>query len=261
MKTLFEFILNKKVEQEETVVTETDGKKISTTSIIVKEIPVKVAIKKPTRDLVDEAKLFYAVQSSKAHQKGVISKVLLQKRLANDGGILSEREKAEFGQLYLNFFEKQKEYFLLDSRNFDELSQEEKDSKKKLQGEIGELGQKISAFESNNSSMFENTVEAYADNQTMRFYILSLSYVQKLDENNNPKDEFTPLFGTGDYDSKLKMYDKLEEDEDKFYLKSIKILASLISYWYIGSAQTTEDFQKLYDAYNSELAARDEKPE
>lgn len=263
MKTLFEFTINKKVEVEETetvTTIEEGGAEVKTTKTktIEKEIPVKLAIKKPTRDLVDAGKLFFAVKTSEAYKEGVISEVLLQKRLANDGGALSEREKSEFGDLYLNFFQKQQEYSLLNEKNFDDLTEEEKFKKKSIFGELGLLSQKISIFQSNHSAMFENTVEAYARNHSLRWWVLHLCYTQKLNDKNETQPDFVPLYGVGDYNAKLKVYDSLEEKEDVFYIESIKRLANLIGNWYQNNANSPEEFQKLLDAYNSEEKSNEE---
>lgn len=254
MKTLFEFEELKKVETEETIISQEEGKEVKTIKIVEKEISVKIAIKKPTRELIDEGKLFYAVETSKAHQRGIISEVLLRKRLTNDGGTLSEREKEEFGTLYLSFYELQSEYFLLDNRNFDELSDNEKERKKELKIKLGELTQKINAFEQANSQIFENTVEALARNASMRWWILQTAYMQKIDDKGNVKDEYVPIFGAGDFNSKLKNYDDLEEKSEEFYIKAIKKLAFLCSNWYVNQANTREEFQKLADNYDKELA-------
>lgn len=258
MKTLFEFTLPKMVESEEIEITKDEkDNEVKTIKIVEKEIAVKVAIKKPTRELTDAGKLFYAVKSSEAHQAGVISEMLLQKRIANDGGSLNESEKKEFGDLYLTLFQKQQSFYELDSKSFDELTEEQKENKKKLATEIGELSQRVSIFQANHSQIFENTVEAYARNHSMRFWILQLSYVEKIDDKGVPKGEFLPLFGVGDYNQKLKVYDDLEEKDDAFYLKAIRKLANLISYWYINQAQSAEDFKKLSDAYDNEMKANE----
>lgn len=253
MKSLFKFTLPKKVETEETIITQEEGKDVKTIKIVDKEIPIIVAIKKPTRELIDDGKMFYAVETSKAHQNGVISEVLLRKRLMNDGGVFSESEKAEFGTLYLNFFELSQEYNLLDSKNFDTLTEPEKEKKKLVKNQIGDLAQKISIFESNNSQLFENTVETLARNASMRWWILQLLYIQKVDEKGIPKDEYLPLFGVGDYKKKLDVYDKFEESNDEFYFKTIKKGARLISHWYMNQANTEVEFKVLSDSYDSEL--------
>ncbi len=257
MKTLFEFTLPKRVETEETITTEVDGKKVTTTSTVIKEIPLKLAIKKPTRDISDAGKLFYSVKISEALKEGVISEVLLRKRLTNDGGALSDLEKAEFGELYLSLFQKQSEYSEIDKKAFNDLTDKEKELKKSLTADIGVLSQKLSNFESNHSQLFENTAESYARNHTMRWNILQLAYVQKLNDKNEPQADFVPLFPGNDYNAKLKSYDNLEESEDPFYIKAVRKLAHLISYFYIQVANTPEEFMKLSMSYDNELAANE----
>lgn len=253
MKTLYEFTINKNVEKEvEAVAVGADGKEVKGLKLVTEEVPVKIAIKKPTRQMADDSSLFYSVKLSEATKAGVLSHALFRKRLASDGGSLTEKEQKEFGDLYTAYFDKQSQITNLNSKKSEELTNEEKSQKETLTIEIGNLVQKISNFENVNSQLFENTSESYANRHRLRWWILNLIYIQKIDVKGNLLTDLEPLFNAPDYDKKLDIYDKKEEEADGFYVKVIRKAAFLINYWYGNQANTEEDFIKLAKEFDSD---------
>ena len=68
--------------------------------------------------------------------------------------------------------------------------------------------------------------------------MLNISYIKE-------GEDFTAFFGEGDYEKKLAVYDDYEELEDFFKKEAMSKLAYFISLWYMGKANSAEDFKNL----------------
>ena len=75
----------------------------------------------------------------------------------------------------------------------------------------------------------------------------------------NPEDNDTvkPIFEGENYAAKLSAYDVIEEDGSEFQEDVIKKLVYYVSYWYVGQAQTEEEFKEVLKALE-ETGAADE---
>ena len=102
-----------------------------------------------------------------------------------------------------------------------------------------ELRQQLTDFEMAQSSLFEQTAENRARNKTILWWTLQLSHLQSEDG----KEE--PVFTGENYDSKLDSYDALEESEDEFHEELLRKLVYYVSFWYVGKAQSQEEFEML----------------
>ena len=112
MKRLHSFTVTKEVEVVKKDESENDkGEKVITERTELEKKPQYFFIRKPTRALYDDAELFYAVKMSEGIKAGLLTKALLAKRYENDGGPLSEGEVERYGELYVDFYQRQTEYF------------------------------------------------------------------------------------------------------------------------------------------------------
>ena len=109
MKIMFEFTIDKEEEEVEEIETSQNekGEEVKITKKVKKNVPVNLAIRKPTRGLFDEAELFYGVKLSEGIKAGLLTRALLAKRFSNDGGIFSETDKEEYTKLYVSLFDLQ----------------------------------------------------------------------------------------------------------------------------------------------------------
>jgi hypothetical protein len=246
MKKLYEFSINKEVEVKETTNEKNEkGEEIQVSKNVKKELPQKYFIKKPNRGLFDEAELFYGVRLSEGIKAGLLTRALLAKRFTNDGGIFSEIDKEQYTSLYLKLFQLQNE--------FQRLSVKEKNKEEELQynnliKDIAESREKIQDYEFAQASLFDQTAENRARNKTIMFWVLNLSYKE------NDNGAFSPVFGDGAFEDKLKEYDRLEETSDPFFEKLCQKLVLLISFWYMGRASTQEEFEKLFNLEENKSA-------
>jgi hypothetical protein len=246
MKKLYEFSINKEVEIKETTNEKNEkGEEIEVSKNVKKELPQKYFIKKPNRGLFDEAELFYGVRLSEGIKAGLLTRALLAKRFTNDGGIFSEIDKEQYTSLYLKLFQLQNEFQRLSVK---EKSKEEELQYNNLIKDIAESREKIQDYEFAQASLFDQTAENRARNKTIMFWVLNLSY------KDNDNGTFSPVFGDGAFEDKLKEYDKLEETSDPFFEKLCQKLVLLISFWYMGRASTQEEFEKLFNLEENKSA-------
>jgi hypothetical protein len=246
---MFEFDIyhEKEIDKVETSTNE-KGEEVKTTSKVKTTVPVKLAIKKPTRSLFDEAELFYGVRLSEGIKAGLLTRALLAKRFNNDGGVLSDEEQKEYNELYLEFFNLQSEFQKLSIKEESIRNDEEKENLKVVVVKMNNARERLQKYEMAQANLFEQTAENRARNKTIMWWVLQLSLIQSEDK------KFKELFGEGSYEEKLKKYDDIEESDSNLEKLALQKLLYLISFWYIGRAASQEEFEKLLN-----IAKKDEE--
>lgn len=249
MKTMFEFdIFQEKEIEKVDVSTNEKGEEVKVTSKVKTTVPVKLAIKKPTRSLFDEAELFYGVRLSEGIKAGLLTRALLAKRFNNDGGVLSDEEQKEYNELYIEFFNLQNEFQKLSIKEESIRSDEEKENLKSVIAKMNNARERLQKYEMAQANLFEQTAENRARNKTIMWWVLQLSLIQGDDR------KFKELFSEGSYEEKLKRYDEIEESDSNLEKLALQKLLYLISFWYIGRAASQEEFEKLLN-----IAKKDEE--
>jgi hypothetical protein len=252
MKTMFEFdIYHEKEIDKVEISTNEKGEEVKTTSKVKTTVPVKLAIRKPTRSLFDEAELFYGVRLSEGIKAGLLTRALLAKRFNNDGGVLSDEEQKEYNELYLDFFNLQNEFQKLSIKEESIRTEEEKKAIQNNIEKMNDARERLQKYEMAQANLFEQTAENRARNKTIMWWVLQLSLIQ--DESKKFKD----LFNEGSYEDKLKRYDEIEESESNLEKIALQKLLYLISFWYIGRAASQEEFEKLLNISKKEEKSKE----
>lgn len=223
-----------------------DGNEIQQFKTIEKEVPLKCALKRPNRRLYEDGELFYSVELSRFIQAGMLTKTLLAKRFADDGGALSGKDQEYYSELYslLHVKEQEIQRIQLDTDNV-------KKRAKKLQNlllEVTAIRQKLVEFESSQAALFDQTAEHKARNRTILWWVLNLSYIKPPE--GDEKSEFEAVFGGDTLDDKLAAYDEVEEGEDfqegasqEHIGLALKKFAYFTSFWYSGQAVDKKGFE------------------
>ena len=252
MKKLYEFTLKEKVTNKvEEKSTDKDGNEVTITKDKTEEVDRVVFLKKPSRSMFDEAELYYGVQLSEGIKAGLLTRALLAKRFSNDGGIMSDTDKKDYADLYLKLFENQNEIQRLSAVKKEERTPEEVAKLESATQEDGLIKKEIQDFEMAQASLFDQTAENRARNKTILWWVLSISYLEDGDGNA------TPFFSGDSLTEKLASYDLIEEEGTEFQEQVIKKLIYYVSYWYVSSAQTPEEFRELVEALKEEGAEED----
>ena len=246
-KWMYHFSVPRKVKEEVEIDPSKDdeGNEIKQFKTITKIVPVKCALKKPTRKLFEEGELYYSVVLSKYIQAGLLTKTLLAKRFANDGGVLTEEDQKHYSKLYSSLTGKEQEIQRLQL----DTTMSAKKRAKKLQELIVELTvirQELVEFESVQSALFDQTAEHKSKNKTIMWWVLNLSYIK-----NDDSPEWAPLFKGEEYDEKIESYDEFEEGEEykeggefEYVDIMVKKFAYFTSFWYTGQAADKETFDQ-----------------
>lgn len=239
LRFLYETTVKKQVEEKVTETKEENGQKIEVTRTVKKTKPIKLAIAKPGRKLYEGADIFYAKQIADFIKAGLLPYSLVAKRYANDGGALSEPEKDKLKKLKDEVVELETSFFQL-------LDKEEKtDDRNKLLTKINHINGEITNIQNAYSDIFDNTAEIKARNKSIEWWALYLSYI---DEDGTG---YKPVFGDGDYESRLDKYDDISDEENPFLEECIRKLSYLISFWFAArSALSKIDFESMDRLYN-----------
>jgi hypothetical protein len=254
-KYLYEFTINKEIEVEQIESSKNEkGEEVKTIKKVKTSTPVPFRILKPNRRQFDEAELYYGIKLSEGIKAGLLTRSLLAKRYNNDGGAMSEPEKQRYATLYIELYKLQNDLQRLEV-NLDKLTKDEQTKKiGDILTDITSTRKELQEIENYHSTLFDQTAETRARNQTIMWWVLNLAYL------NEDKKEFIPFFGEGSYDKKIEKYDEIEEKEEMFYKEALAKFAYFVSLWYMGKANSPEDFKNLETLFtqNEEVAKESE---
>jgi len=239
MREIYSFTLNKKELVDEVEITKDDkGGEIKITKKVEKSVPHKYIVKKPSRAQSDDCELFRAATESEYIKRGIITAAILEKRLANDGDIYSEEQKKNFEELNKSFLFQKSEYDELLKVDEKDRTEEQKAVLEEKIKTLAETIDKIQSLRNIGSNLYNRTAEVMARNKAALWLTLALSLEEK-------DGKTVSVFGEGDFNKKLAVYDQMEEREDDYEYDLIQKLLMVANLWYLGRATTKEEF----DAY------------
>lgn len=230
MKILFDFPLKEKI-------LNSDG----TTSEKVRIF----AICKPSSALKQKSEVFLAKTVSDLVAQGVLTRQMLQKRLINDGGVLSEIEKQETKKLFETYFENRDKLDKLVIIPEQDRTEAQKEEFAKLSENLAINVALIQEFERSQEALFNNTAENISRNRHIFWWILNTIY-------EKVSDKYLEVFGSGDFEKKQEVYDDLLENS--FYREKLfPYAAEFVTAWYLNKAVNREDFQRIFESINADL--------
>lgn len=247
-KYLYQFSVNRQDEVEECEVSKNEaGEEIKTIKKVKKQTPVVFAIKRPNRKLREDAEMFYAVKMSDGIKAGLLTRALLAKRYANDGGSMSEPERVKMAELYIEFLNKETDIQKI-QLNLENLTEDQKQEKLKIvAADLASVRGQIEEINVQQNSLFEHTAESKAENKTVFWWLVNLAYQEE------GRDIFKPVFYGESHEDKLDSYEKFEEKEDLFWNEVIKKFSWYVSAWYHGGITAKEDFDKISETIDTSV--------
>lgn len=212
------------------------------------EVSKNFGILKPNRRLREDGELFYASETSRFAKAGVLPKAAWNTILSNGGGSISDQERELYGNLLLKFRDLSFELQSILIKGDADKTEIEKKRSDELILELEDIRKDIQNFEASQIAIFENTAEAKARNRTILWWVMNLSYEKE-------GDNFKPIFKGDTFEEKLLQYDGLEDDESKyeFLLGVIRRITYLITLWFLGRAESKEDFELFDKNFTNEL--------
>ncbi len=238
IKKIYSFTVNKEVEADEVTVSKNEnGEEVKTIVKVKKLEPQKFTIKKPTREIREDAELFYNTVFAEGVKAGLLTYALLSKRYSNDGGAFSELDKTQYAELYKKLFDLESQTQKLAENK--EQTDADKENISNIKKEMVLLQNKIRTFEMEHQSLFNNTAESRARRKQNVWFTLFLSFNE--DSNGN----LTPFFGEGKYIDKINKYDEIEEGSDDFLRKVLLRFVYFVSFYIENNNLTENDYKDL----------------
>jgi|TARA_Y100000361_G_scaffold81201_1_gene71831 hypothetical protein len=241
MKRIYEFTVNKEeTTKEQSVEKKKDGTEVTTAKDVVKEVPHKFFLRRPTRRMTDEAELYYGVKLAEGIKAGLLTRTLLEKRFKNDGGIRSDEDSKKYKSItdkLKNFYEEQTKILEIDEKK---RTSSQKKRLKQLEKEVQPVRKELRNLQLQEDSLYEETAESRARNKVILWWMLHLAHAEQ-----DGKD--VEFFGSGDLEAKLKIYDDIDEGEDVFEIAVARRFAYYVSFWFVGRPNTQKEFQEMVD--------------
>jgi hypothetical protein len=239
-KPLYETTVNKVVEEPSIEIREEQGQKVEVKKTIKQVKPIKLAILKPDRKLFKAAEMFYAKAISDYLKAGLLPYSLVAKRYANDGGVLTDKERDRIKELK-DEARKLEGVFYGNKTGENSVTQEERND---ALVRINDINLEVSNISNSYSDIFDSTAEVKARNDTIEWWVLFLLYI-----NLDGKD-YKPLFGDGTHEERIQKLEDLEDKENPFEIESIKKLSYLISFWFTARNVVNKvDFEAMDKLY------------
>ena len=164
---------------------------------------------------------------------------------------MSEPEKERYAEVYYQMLVKQEALEKL-KLNLEGKTEEERTKQASvLMADLIELQEEIQTFESQQTSLFDQTAENRAKNMTIMWWVLNLAH-------RKDGNDYVPVFGEGDYDSRLEVYDEIEEKSEAFWTEVVKKLAYFTTFWYTNGITSEEEFKQVENMYNSDSGEPEE---
>ena len=254
-KWLYDFDVKKDVPKEIEEKSKNDkGEDVTVTTTVTEQEPFTFSIQKPTRKLYEEAELFYAVKLSEGIKAGLLTRPLLAKRYKNDGGSMSEPEKERYAEVYYEMLIKQEELEKLKLNLEGKTEESRAKAAGRLMADIIDLQEEVQAFESQQSSLFDQTAENRAKNMTIMWWCLHLAHQKE-------GNEYSQVFGEGSYEDRLEVYDEIEDKSEPFWTETVKKFAYFITFWYLNGITSKEEFKQIENMYNQDTGLEEEEDE
>tara|TARA_Y100000310_G_scaffold336459_1_gene421050 strand:- start:399 stop:1160 length:762 start_codon:yes stop_codon:yes gene_type:complete len=245
---IYEFEVQKEEEVEEESTNNKKNKetgeieKVVTTKTVTKEVPYKIKIYEPSRRQVEEADMEFSIEMSKCIKKGILTKAMLAKKYSDSGGLLTEDDSKDLIRLYKELAETQADLGKLIAKK--KKSQAEKDREGTLTEDFARLRKNIVDLETTYQNVFNHTADTKAQNRTIVWYMLNLSFVE------GPDGEERLFPGATPEEIEDSYYQKDEEEDDVYELAREKLM-TFVSFWYFSQNAGKEDFAKLEEDMDS----------
>lgn len=250
-KFLFEFTVPRQIEKKIKVTK--DGAEVEKTVKAVEQVPV--AFLRPHRKLYETAEIFYSARVSEFLSQGLMPASLVAKRYIADGGPLSEEEKKNVDQINEKIESSEAEYAAIITKEVNdkaegkiptnEESEAISDKKNAILMRIAKLREALGEYENTYESIYDNSAESKARGRTLTWWSTQLAFIGK----KGTKD-YEPLYGEGDFQSKMEKYDAIYESQDPFTIEVTKIFSYLCSVYFAAKGNVPEsEFSNIYRLY------------
>jgi len=246
-KVLYTFTIKKEAEIEEekteTVKNEA-GEDVTRTykEKVKKQVPVEVQINQPSRRQMQEADMEFSVEMSKCIKSGILTKAMLLNKYSDTGGLISDSDAKLMVEAADEVRDLQSKLTVLNLKPETERDEEYKKKIDALTSQILQIRKTLMEKETSYITLFNHTADIKAQNRSILWYILNLTYVK---DNSKKSAEFEPLFPGKTFEQKEAVMFDYEDNKNEIYDKCYSKLASIISYWYFTANTDKEEFDRI----------------
>jgi len=248
MKSIYSFTVHTTEEVQEKTKEKRKNKKtgveeeVEVSKKIQKKVPHEIVLKQPSRRQLEEADMEYSIEISRCIKKGVLTKAMLAKKYSDTGGILTEKDAQRLVDLYSDLSDLEMEIAKTGSHPTDL-----KGGNRKLGGKMAMTRREIVNLESAYQSLFNHTADIKAQNRVILWYMVTLAYIKKEDEENPVR-----IFEGKEFEDRVDAYYDQDENDNKMFRAFSSKLAALISFWYFSEKPTQKEFDAIIDDLGSE---------
>jgi len=223
-----------------------ETEKITTTKLVKKELEYEVILYEPSRRQAEEVDMEFSIEMSKCIKKGILTKAMLAKKYSDTGGLLSDEDSSNLIRLYRELAETQNTLAKLASKK--EKSKNELEKESSLTEKFAEIRRDIVNLETTYQVVFNHTADTKAQNKTILWYLINLSFYK------NQDGDILPMFPGDTQEEKEDSYYQAEELEDgSIYSLAKEKLMTFVSFWYFSQNATEDDFKQLEEEVDSEI--------
>lgn len=245
-KIIHTFSVKIKKEVKETKVSNENGEEVRTTKTVLKEVPIKIRIVKPSSRMVKEMELERSRKTSELIKSGFLSESMMAKKYAENGGVMSQ----ENAKLYFKLTKEISGNLYLIEQLQAKIDRTEKDEEnlKELQKEMADLVFKLGEFQVMNVQAFEHCAESKALSHIIFWFMLYCTEKEEIEydaEGNEKDSKWVPFFEGRDFEEKENSFFEMEEDEDQLLIAAITKLNWFCTYYVRGAASEPKQFENL----------------
>lgn len=231
-KFLFQFTLDKEVEEKVTVTKTLEGKEVDVVETVKSYVPVELGLLKNSRRLTEKADLFFAKTVGFYTSEGLLSVHQINKRYYNDDGPFNKDESKVMENLTEQKGKLAEDYFNLNQVK--EKTPEQEKEEKDILDNILRIQKDIDAISNPYVGIFNQTAEYKARNKLITFWTVFLLHQKQED------GTWKRVIEGKDYeDSENKLFD-LEDGDDAFSQEIVKKGMFYVSFWAGGGNWETE---------------------
>ncbi len=238
MKKIHSFTINKEKITKKPILKQLEGKDVEVLEDVIEKEPHTFFIRKPSSTLTQDAEMYYNVQFWACVKNNILPRSQLQKRLVDDGGVLSKEDVEWTDKSYEKVFELQSEL-----KGLTDKPEKTEDNKKRSEEIIKQLGDIITNIEElqqkRGGHLYQNTAEHIASERLLMWWMLHLSYEEIGDKSKE-------VFEGKTYEDKLAKYDELKDSNEEFFNELHQKLFLTTSIWSYGKANTPEEFDLAF---------------
>lgn len=222
MKELYSFEVNKEIEVEEKINND-DGS--VTIRKVTKEEPVRIFLKSPSRKDLDGITFIHKSEYGKALSAGMLNKETMLKKIVDNGGIVPYRDE-ERGKFIIARIKE----------ITDKIKENPDDCGESYAQELQSLNQEIQEITDIGIDLYAKTAEAYAEDKTILYTTLSLTFYEDTKER---------VFKGDIWDSKLEYFYHISDNPDKFKFE-ISVLRKAYICFHAQLLMNPDDITKEY---------------